>query len=113
MNPARLTMYSIGMKKNTNELKRLYKVRKRGELKAEILRYLATHPCIDCSESDPIVLDFDHQDQATKSFAIAKAVNDVKNISVIMDEIAKCQVRCANCHRRRTAKQLGYWKTFI
>ena len=28
-------------------------------------------------------------------------------------EISKCDVRCANCHRRRTVKQLGYYKDII
>ncbi len=72
-----------------------------------VTQYLETHPCVDCGEKDRIVLEFDH-------------VRDVKagNISTmcygsglnkVKEEVAKCEVRCANCHRRRTAKQFG-WK---
>ena len=31
----------------------------------------------------------------------------------ILKEIEKCDIRCANCHRRRTAKQLGYAKYLL
>ena len=48
-----------------------------------LLDYLSAAPCVDCGERDPVVLDFDH----------------------VGPEIARCEVRCANCHRRRTIVQ--------
>jgi hypothetical protein len=71
--------------------------------------YKLTHPCIDCGEADPVVLDFDHREQDQKSFSITRAVNSM-SLASIKSEIAKCDIRCANCHRRRTAKQLGWYK---
>lgn len=52
-------------------------------------------------ESDPIVLDFDHV-RGKKLGNIATLINECKAIQVIKDEIDKCEVVCANCHRRRT-----------
>jgi hypothetical protein len=66
---------------------------------------LATHPCVDCGESDPVVLEFDHRDPAAKSFSIGDALGKTWQWEKIAAEIAKCDVRCANCHRRRTARQ--------
>ena len=69
----------------------------------EIIRtYLETHPCVDCGESDPIVLEFDHRDEKEKAFNIGDGVARTYAVKRIMDEIAKCDVRCANCHRRKT-----------
>lgn len=76
-----------------------------------IYNYLKTHPCVDCGESDPVVLDFDHIDRTTKR----KAVGSLTDLSLraIMEEIGKCEVRCANCHRRRTAIQFGWYSYFL
>lgn len=73
-----------------------------------VREYLLTHPCVDCGEADPIVLDFDHVDHTLKTANISKMVRDRARWSRIEEEIAKCEVRCANCHRRRTAKQFGW-----
>lgn len=73
-----------------------------------ILSYLSTHPCIDCGEDDPIVLEFDHVDPTTKTKSIANMLRSFATVTAIQEEINKCVVRCANCHRRRTYMQLGY-----
>lgn len=85
---------------------------KRRHKNRELIReHLATHPCVDCGEADPVVLEFDHRDPAEKSFPIGKAIGKTWRWQVIEEEIAKCDVRCANCHRRRTAQQraAGEW----
>ena len=63
--------------------------------------YLSEHPCVDCSERDPIVLDFDHV-RGKKRFIISDMVKAALSIRLIETEISKCEVRCANCHRRKT-----------
>jgi hypothetical protein len=77
-----------------------------------ILEYLSAHPCVDCGEADPLVLDFDHV-TGQKRKAISRLVSDGHALQDIKEEIAKCEVRCANCHRRRTAKQLGYITRYL
>lgn len=92
-------------------LKRLrrHNERKRNEIRRHIFEYLKTHPCIDCGESDVIVLDFDHQ--RDKKHAISQLITSNKSWDYISREIEKCEVRCANCHRRKTAEKFG-WKKF-
>lgn len=67
---------------------------------AFVLNYLRTHPCVDCGEADPIVLDFDHV-RGKKSFNVSRAKYDGISFARLNEEIAKCEVRCANDHRRR------------
>jgi len=69
--------------------------------------FLANHPCVDCSESDIVVLEFDHV-RGTKAFNIAYLVGQGRDLQTIKTEMDKCEVRCANCHRRKTAKQFGW-----
>jgi len=70
--------------------------------------YLVTHPCVDCGENDPIVLEFDHT-SGDKLFSIAHG-KYTQTLVRIIKEIDKCVVRCANCHRRKTAKELDWYK---
>lgn len=73
-----------------------------------LYNYLLLHPCVTCGEADPVVLEFDHIDQATKSSAVSIMVDH--SLKSIKAEIAKCRVLCANCHKRHTAVQLGWYK---
>lgn len=69
--------------------------------------YLAIHPCVDCGESDTIVLEFDHV-RGEKIDSICKMSADSRSIDSIKKEIEKCEVRCANCHRRRHKEPFWY-----
>ncbi len=71
-----------------------------------LLNYLKTHHCVDCGESDPLTLEFDHV-RDTKKFNVSTRLAQV-SWDKVQDEIEKCEVRCANCHKRKTAKQFGY-----
>ncbi len=83
-----------------------YAKARRRENHHRVLEYLRSHPCVDCGESDPIVLDFDHRRDkvANVSSMLGRAW------STIVAEIQKCDVRCANCHRRRTAQDRGSFR---
>ena len=89
---------------------RAHTVAQRPLLRQTIWKYLEEHPCVDCGESDPRVLEFDHRDDSEKSFNVADALRKVCSVARLMAEIAKCDVRCANCHRRRTYESQG-WHT--
>ena len=75
------------------------------QVKAWVLSYLRGHPCIDCGETDPVVLEFDHREGAEKAFNVSDAVRSKVALKTVQAEVAKCDVRCANCHRRITHKR--------
>jgi hypothetical protein len=91
-------------KKRRRESSRRYFARDR----AYVAEYLRSHPCVDCGESDPIVLEFDHVDREEKDTEIASLVRWGCSLLRLQSEIAKCAVRCVHCHRRRTARQFGW-----
>lgn len=78
-----------------------------GENKQRILEYLLSHPCVDCGETDPVVLEFDHV-RGVKSSNVVKLAHGGYSWSRIEKEIGKCEIRCANCHRRRTFGSSSY-----
>jgi hypothetical protein len=75
-----------------------------------IIRYFESHPCVDCGETDPMVLEFDHL--RDKSFNIGHDF-PWRPWGEVLAEIEKCEVRCANCHRRRTAERGGYLRLVL
>lgn len=95
-------------RKTTREGSKLRKKR----LKQFIWDYYLAHPCVNCGESDPVVLEFDHIDGATKSFGISEAIYS-KSFKKVEAEIAKCQILCANCHKRKTAITLNWYHDVV
>lgn len=75
-----------------------------------VVAFLREHPCVDCGEDDPIVLEFDHL--RDKKFSISEGLQG-RRWQDVLDEIAKCEVVCANCHRRRTAKRGGFRRAAV
>src|SRR5262245_53319080 len=71
-----------------------------------IANYLREHPCVDCGETDILVLHFDHC-RGRKVLNISIMVKNQHSLENIKKEITKCDVRCTNCHMRRTAIQFG------
>lgn len=76
--------------------------------KVFINEYLKNNPCIDCGETNLVVLDFDHV-KGQKFNAVGQLATSGYSIEVIKNEIQKCEVRCANCHRIKTAKERNYY----
>lgn len=75
--------------------------------------HLLTDPCVDCGEADVRVLDFDHLEASGKRSDIAKMVNAGGRWSDIELEIAGCEVRCTNCHRRVTSERGQAWRAVL
>lgn len=73
-------------------------------------KYLQSHHCIDCGENDILVLEFDHKNRADKTEDISIMLRRRLAFKTLVEEIAKCEVRCANCHRRKTEKENNSWK---
>lgn len=80
-----------------------YRDKQRGYVRArkkEIKEYLYSQkkPCVVCSESDPVCIDFHHLDKEDKDFTIG--TNWGRNKEILQKEIDKCVCLCANCHRK-------------
>lgn len=75
-----------------------------------LLEFFRSHPCVGCGESDPVVLEFDHLED--KLFNVSKGLRD-HSWKTVLDEMAKCDVVCANCHRRRTARRGRYARAVV
>jgi len=93
-----------------NKAKKARKAYKQ-EIHTFLAEYFKTHPCVDCGETNFMVLEFDHKDPHTKYMSICSMITGQKPIGLVKKEIQKCEVRCANCHKIKTAHQLGWWKS--
>lgn len=73
----------------------------------KVFEYLKQNPCTNCGESNPVVLEFDHRDRTDKIESISNLINN-SSWKRIETEIKKCDVLCANCHRKKSAVQFNY-----
>lgn len=90
------------LKKNNLSYLRIEKARR------IVYNYLLSHPCVDCGNKDPIVLTFDHL--RDKEFEICNGVRKGFSIKRILNEMQKCEVRCANCHTLKSAKDYNWYR---
>ncbi|UVK60980.1 HNH endonuclease [Streptomyces phage JimJam] len=76
--------------------------RRRQELIDRVWAIKNKASCADCGYSNPIALEFDHLPQFQKSYNVSEMVDRRFAWSKIEEEIAKCEIVCANCHKIRT-----------
>ena len=90
------------------EVQREHKTNTRNQNRVRLMEYLSNHPCTDCGEKNPIVLDFHHT--GDKENGISQMMGRSYPWVMIEREIAKCIVLCANCHRMHHAMEGGNWR---
>lgn len=80
--------------------KQIYALKKK---KKERFYSLKEGPCVDCGIAYPsYVMHWDHRDTRTKVACISDLLKQNKPTQIILDEIEKCDLVCANCHAERT-----------
>jgi len=72
--------------------------------RAFILNYLKRNPCADCPEKDIRCLQFDHVYGKTTNIGKLEGCS----LETLKEEISLCEVRCANCHMKRTGSMYGW-----
>lgn len=82
---------------------------RRHQARLYVLEYWKSHPCIDCGETDPRCLEFDHRDPAEKTASVSSLIAKGAALKRIREEISLCDVRCANCHAKRTSDQFSFY----
>jgi transposase-like protein len=81
---------------------------RRAQARDLVLRLLSTGGCADCGLTDPLVLEFDHIGE--KTMDVAKLVHEGYSLWRVELEVSRCEIVCANCHRRRTARRSRTWR---
>ena len=114
-NPDRYAELQKGYKKKSRAKRpKKPRVKTRPQYFVEIVsKHLTDNHCVDCGESNILVLEFDHRDQRKKLFTITQwkgFKNSEYSVDDLLEEIEKCDIRCANCHRIRTAYQCNSWR---
>ena len=63
--------------------------------------WLSRQVCVDCGEDDMVVFELHHRDPSKKNRAVSAIVSQGFGLQALWTEVDKCDVLCANCHRRR------------
>ena len=95
--------------KEHQETENARKVAYRNRDKEWYLSLKAGKPCVDCGQVfHPAAMHWDHKDGEVKVKAVARLFNGYRSKEKILAEIAKCELRCANCHAVRTWNSAYY-----
>lgn len=101
------TYYSVHKEEQSLQIQEAKRERTRAN-RQFVMELLIKSGCADCPEKDPVVLEFDHI--RDKEFDISFMLGQGASLKRITKEISKCVIRCANCHRRKTAKEQNWFK---
>lgn len=82
------------------EPQRKRRIRREEKIQQSVFEYKQKRGCFMCEESDPLVLDLHHKDPSNKKSDISQMISNGCSLSDIMMEAEKCEVVCANDHRR-------------
>lgn len=104
-----ITVYNS---KNFSSSATFYIKRRRLRNTLWVLEHFRTHPCVDCGNTDLLVLEFDHV-RGKKEFNVGEMVQRGMSLAKIKKEVTKCDVRCANCHTKKTAKERNYMSYLV
>lgn len=83
----------------TGRARDLRKVR-RDTLREWLRDHKRSHGCALCPEREPVCLDFHHLGGHKSKLRSVSAMLGNSNLASVRDEIAKCVILCANCHRK-------------
>ena len=70
---------------------------RKSRIKDALSEIKAAVGCLFCGEKTSVCLDYHHVDQNDKEVTLS---NYSSSVSVLLVEIEKCEVLCANCHRK-------------
>ena len=114
LNPRCKSCYSQYMKvwysQNSEDHKKRVNDRK-NRIRKNMWEYYSTNPCVDCGESNPVVLHADHI--GPKADNISSMVYSGRSWSAIVKELQNCEIRCANCHAIKTARDFGWYNSIL
>jgi len=103
-NPEKSRVYLRQWHKKNPEKRKEYDRRKRNT-RTDLINRFKSRPCMDCGRQyQTWQMDFDHRPGEAKLFSIGEDKH--RALSVVLAEIAKCDIVCANCHRDRTYRRL-------
>jgi hypothetical protein len=86
-----------------NREREIERVSERQASTVTFLRDLRVAPCADCGlRYAPYQMDFDHRESTRKSFRLTAGAAMLKSRAALLEEVGKCDIVCANCHRVRT-----------
>lgn len=75
---------------------------KRKKLLTDLVKKIKARPCKDCGKEYPFyVMDLDHV-SGRKVDNISSMIRNLVPYDILLNELLKCEVRCANCHRSIT-----------